>query len=565
MTFKTVLSASLLCSVFISASAQAQVETVQESKFDCTYQKKMSSVDKLGEGVLKEVTDSRRKKYAIKAAKQALEAGYNYAYMHPLEIADRRYRNTFVNNYGGVRKGWMVHGDKYKVLACTAYDDIAVYNALIKENAPNNDPEGAAMVDLRVLIADFDEGKAYSGARKPQIAAEHLEGVGTREAIAKQYPVMMAALDCSSKLRPRSLRNFTPSTDGQAREAQCLSALRPQAQTVGLDFTSLVRDDAKNLGYQINRPAQPSQSAPSRAARPMANASLWGDNWFDMSSELGGIDGTVLFDEERGMILLASNSLSDTQLLDYAVFIAAKEALSGDLNVATLEDETERFRESFETAKKRHAQSQIDDARKQAEDYDRTVTEYDIERLEEKIQNREERIAELRQPVAEDPNAYAELEAMMKQFPSQDFDIEEMKRNIREAQAMGRASQITRYQQDITKARADLASARATFATETTAQQQQMNSIPSASTLGSTYRPSQDESSSNNIHKAAYRAFETYQTVFVLDPSRSSKCRDDYLVCADKLQAYNTLGARLNVKDFTPFSTPVGYRPYLPK
>ena len=396
MTFYRTLKASIVFSALAIVPAQAQVETVTEANFNCTYEKQVgkgvvgSFTSSVKSGIISEVTDSRRKKYAIKAAKEALDAGYNYAYMEPLKIIDRRYRQRNVNIFGGEALS-SVNGAEWKALKCTAYDDIAVYNHIIGEASSNSTEESGALVDLRALIAAFDDGKSYSGQRKPQIAAEHFKGIGTRERIAKQYPVMMAALQCSARLRPSSLKNFTalPSAEQLAQEKQCLSALRPQAQAVGLDFTKLVREDTANLGYVLNRPIKSTTSTvPSVTARPKADAALWGEGWFDDSRTFGSFDGKVLSRGKGELILLASNRLSDTQLLEYAVFVSAKQAVSYDTNVgvATLEDKTATYREYFERAKQSLAKSEISGAQDHADDFDRTVEARDISRLEETIQ-----------------------------------------------------------------------------------------------------------------------------------------------------------------------------------
>jgi len=99
MTFNRALLVSLLCSAVSAISAEAQLETVKDDSFNCTYEKKIggSAGDMLKKNLkvddlIKEVTDKRRKKYALKAAEKAIDAGYNYAYMQPLRIIDRRYR-----------------------------------------------------------------------------------------------------------------------------------------------------------------------------------------------------------------------------------------------------------------------------------------------------------------------------------------------------------------------------------------------------------------------------------------------------------------------------------------
>jgi len=575
MTFNRVFITSLFCSALLASTAHAQLETVQDKSFDCTYEKAIG--DTAGDFIRKnlkvddligEVTNKRRKKYSLRAANQAIEAGYNYAYMRPLKIIDRRYRQRNVNIFGGEALS-SVHGSKWKNLKCTAFDDIAAYNYIIGENVSNIGAEGGAIVDLRKLIATVDEGNSSFRPRKPQIAAEHLEGIGTRERVAKQYPIMMEALACSHKLNPTSSKNFvaTITSDQQAQENQCLSSLRSRAQSVGLDFTKSVREDTASLGYHINRPVQtpqPATPSPATAPRPMADASLWGDNWFDINPEFGGIDGVVLHKADANFIVVASNNLADNQLLDYAVFISAKEALFKTQNIAILGDRTAKYREFFNGAKERLAKQEIENATDQAQDFDRTVTDRDIARLEDKIRRNEEEIIQLQQPVVENPDDFAELEETMKQIPNGMANFEDMKNSIREAQAVGRATKITHLRQSITDERANLNTMKTTYASESSQIQQMENAIPSSSTIVATLRPS-DKARSTDSKKAIFRAFENYQNVLVLTNYAASNCREEYLVCADKLQAYNTLGARLNVVDFTPFSTPVGYKPYLPK
>jgi len=436
MATKTALTAGLFCSLFLTLPAVAQVETVEKARFDCTYEKKVKSVLGFKRGdiagdLISEVTDGRRKKYAIRAAKQALEAGYNYAYMEPLRYEDQRFRRAYGNVWGG--KSWGgVEGEEMKILGCLALDDIAAYEVMINEDAPKDALKyGGALVDLREMISAFDD-KAYSKTLKPQIAVEHFKGIGTRERIAKQYPIMAEALACKAKLRPSSLKNFTsvPSTEALAREQQCLSGLRPKAQAVGLDFINLVRADTEDLGYHINKPFQPSTpSAPVTERRQIADASIWGAGWFDETLAFGSVDGKVLHSSKGDTILVASNSLADTQLLDYAVFLSAKGALSNQYNVAALEDKTAYYRELFETDKTRAMNSEIKAATQKAKDFDLTFDQDDISDMERDIRRTEAKLAEARQPLVEDPNEFAEIEATMKAFPNQDINIEEMKKN----------------------------------------------------------------------------------------------------------------------------------------
>ena len=568
MTTKTAIAAGLLCSTFMAFPALAQVETVGKARFDCTYKKKVKKVlgfdrKSLAGDLISEVTDGRRKKYALRAAEQALEAGYNYAYMEPLRYEDQRFRRKVDNVWGG--KSWgSVRGEQMKILGCLALDDISAYEVMINNDTPKDAGEyGGALVDLREVIASFDD-KPYSKTLAPQIAAEHFKGIGTRERIAVQYPIMAEALACKAKMRPSSLKNFTPMPSAQAleRERQCLSGLRPKAQTAGLDFINFVRGDAADLGYHINKPLQPSTPKTlATAQRQMADASLWGEGWFDETRGFGSVDGKVLQSSNGDTVVLGSNTLADTQLLDYAVFLSAKGALPRKYSVAALEDRTANYLEYFEKDRTRAVNAEIKAATKKAENFDLTFDQRDLSNMERDIRRTESRLAQARQPAVEDPNEFDELEASMKAFGQQDFDLEDMKNKMREARALGQASQIKRYEQQLAKERAELSRMKTTFASQMSEMQQQLNAVGSSASLEGTVKASERQTGER---KGIYRAFENYGNVLVLKTSTQVQCRSEYLVCADKLQAYNTLGARLNVTGFTPYSTPVGYKPYKP-
>ncbi len=84
---------------------------------------------------------------------------------------------------------------------------------------------------------------------------------------------------------------------------------------------------------------------------------------------------------------------------------------------------------------------------------------------------------------------------------------------------------------------------------------------------GQQERLSQDVASSG-MNKAMYRALEDFKTVIYLDSYEAYEhtfCKGQYIVCADKLTAYNTLGPRVVGSTFKPLSIPARYSPYIPK
>ena len=75
-------------------------------------------------------------------------------------------------------------------------------------------------------------------------------------------------------------------------------------------------------------------------------------------------------------------------------------------------------------------------------------------------------------------------------------------------------------------------------------------------------------SESNDLWKPGrnrleYRILETYENILVVG-SQSYVCTEEDIVCADKLEAYNTLGPKLVGPSFQPVSAPSRYRPYKP-
>ena len=83
----------------------------------------------------------------------------------------------------------------------------------------------------------------------------------------------------------------------------------------------------------------------------------------------------------------------------------------------------------------------------------------------------------------------------------------------------------------------------------------------------SSERPSADITVAG-INKAAFRAFEDYRNVVILNNYRtpnSKPCDPRSIACADKLQAYNRLGPKVVGPGFVPLQTPPGYEPYVPR
>ena len=155
------IAISFLASLgYAQASHAETLATVNQTYFDCTHEVAIGSSagDFLKKNLklddfVDEVTDQRRKKYALKAAENALKAGYNYAYMIPMRVDDRRFMEE-TSGFGFTFN--LIAGSKYKMLECAAVDDVMAYKLTqgadvmkTKENAI------ASLVDLRQLVDDL--------------------------------------------------------------------------------------------------------------------------------------------------------------------------------------------------------------------------------------------------------------------------------------------------------------------------------------------------------------------------------------------------------------------------
>lgn len=341
------------------AQADKLVETVPRGFFNCSHEKGVESgiggqlkknlkVDTL----LKEVTDKRRKKYALKAAENALKAGYNYAYMSPLRIDDRRFLQE-TSGFGFTFN--LVAGQKYKMLECVAVDDISAFQITHenKEVRKQRNPK-TGFVDLRQLVLEID-GKPYDKPQKPQIAAIHFREVGSREKYSRQFPVMQQAMSCSRSLKPRSISNFSYQLTSAEKSAEldCLRKLEPLGRAVGLTFVSLKTSIENSSGYTVNPNVDGSAETTIQTgaidtfSKPL-DKKVWGKNWVDQTSLFPGFDGQVLFLKESSKILIGSNTVQDRELLDYVVYTVARNSLGKDKEGIRVRKNDEITRDRFQ-------------------------------------------------------------------------------------------------------------------------------------------------------------------------------------------------------------------------
>lgn len=495
--------------------------------------------------------------YTIRSAEYALQNGYNYAIMAPLSISNyRNYREVVRYGWGTAYKDTQT-GDERRAyeLGCTALDDVAAFDLMwdMRTEAAIG-PEGT-LVDLRRLNETLELGIA-APARVVKIREQRYQKPGDRERIAKQYDVKRDAASCRTDLRPVSLKQFKP--DPAARnlsaERACLAKYEEAAKAVGWDrFPLAVEATTQTVatnGYDLNRPKTVVKKETNET---FANPTIWGKDWIDLSSNYQGQSDKFLHHPRENLLLIASQNLDETQTIDRAVFISSEYMMSQDQNGVGIVDKTSYFQDRF-----RNSQSRLQEARLKTASKTRksNVSDRDIQRKTRDIERAQARIQEIRS--GSDDATIAEMKATMAAFPGAAFDEDALRKQlktVRETNLKARETKLNRLQQELAELKSQHSLENSQNAADTNA------AIQSAS---QNLRPSVDLSESN-FEKGVYHAFETYSSVLIVKTNKlrnGMSCRERYLVCADKLQAYNALGDRVGKIGFTTLSLPVGYEAY---
>lgn len=513
-----------------------------ESKFDCTQQ--LTQNDKgIIRGLRNDVQtgEARSRKEALKAARSALARNYNYALMKPWSRRD--YTKVVVN------KG--VYFDlkaEYKrasfTLACSAIPDEAAYEHMWGEKAAalEDHPE-VALIDLREMIKILDPTDTASASRRRQPAVDEtlFKRPGDRENHFQQAPVMQASAACFTNLSPVSATQFKRRASALEIETRknCLQNLANQARTVGwTDHPSLVSASENALhtkGYTVNRPSATTGTS-ATSSSVMAPADLWGEGWRDLSASYPQFDGVFLTLEKpagqkppsSGLTLLASNTMSEEALLDYAVYYLASSRLQSQTSGIAVRDVTGVYRDRFSTSTASRLEKVERDNKNNRRDIE--SLDRDIERLEDRIERAEQRKL--------DTITAINRVKTYRDVPNFDHAMADLQSSVDQQNA-----RIAEFRAEIAELQSEGAGA--------------------ASYVSS--RPPVSQTTSGSSHRGAYYLFEqNYQNVIIFESGSLRYSCEKYLACADKMQAYNTLGPRLNVVGFEPLSLPPQYKPYDP-
>ena len=523
----------------------------------CKIDKKEQKTSFFGISTNGKVTDSKRSEYAMTVAKGALNAGYNYAILEPLFLSEyANYRDVVKYGWGEARKvtkkgrvQWMY------VQNCIAIDDELAVDILYNPKNNTKLTANASLVDLRQFVNVIGSAGDKAGLRPPvpAINERRYKFPGDRERLARQHPVKMAALQCRSDLAPTSLYNFrSPPVENRA----CLEGLRAQAQAVGwTEFPLFVEEKSGALsssGYSIRGvPGGGNVQQADIGADPVMDAALWGEGWSDLNGRFTTMPGRVM--RNGSLIVLASDTLSGTDLIDYGVLVGAQARMRQRYSALSLKDETDGFQRRYEASRAEALKLQQRAADKNLNTVG--ASPRDIERLEEKIREKDAQITELRATPLEVVD-FSEMEAMMKAFPSADVNMDEIKAQAQAAQAAGKARKLKSLEGRLAKYRAELAEKREASG--------KISAAGPSSNSGNSLPLHGVSAKASNRDRAVYRAIETYKYVYVLKLNGGTRCWDDDLICADKMQAYAALGPRLMGANYESFALPPGYEPYEP-
>lgn len=476
--------------------------------------------------------EAKHRKLTVRAAREALERGYNYIVLGPmLETVDQfdtartRWETVGVgygfDMFGGyvstvsapvTRRNVTRNG--YYYLDCRGVDDVDAYAIMWDAHTTYSLGVGESLVDIRSLLVALGpavEGSRYSAPppAQPKVTPNHFKYPGDRERISLQLSTMRRAADC--RRANTTLNDALLTQQSAAQQAairSCLEPLRADAEAVGWLtfplFSSENRTAVAVRGFSLNATADPSfgttaPSGPSSSGRTPAPARYGSSEWELTPNQPPGFDGIALFqtkpaDTPRSQILLASNTLSRAELLNHAVFHLSHEMLGQRQNGIVATDKTDDMRRRFDRYRanvEQRLESDRERATMEQAHHEAALRDYE--------------------------SARAQYESYRREYPGQ------VKQSF---EAMAGPPPTA----------------------------------PVVQATGESRRAS--DAVERDDYKGPFRAFEEYSNVVYLWSYNPPYCSAKYVFCADKLEAYNTLGPQIMGPGFQPLSTPSGYTPF---
>lgn len=441
----------------------------------------------------------------------------------------RRTNYRYGNNRNYTDTTWGHH------LGCDGVDDQTAFDLVFgdrKTDFAEMEQAGATLFDARRVAEAFggNGNQPYHIA----LAERHFKDPGDRERILRQHAVKRAALECrSERLVPQSATIFA--RPASASETNCLQNIAPRAQQVGwTDFPLAAASTAADIsdrGYNIvsTTPSEGDGSFSQKTYERAAPSSIWGSQARDLSPRYPNFSGLFMTDKSEGRkIVLASNTIPRADLLDYGVYHFASGAISHRYSGIVIEDDTNEMRDKFDQKRQNLAEKA-----NQTTQRTRDTSQRDLSRVDEKLA----RLAVKRAKLAGDRET---AKAALRQHGMDTTQID--------VAYDGQLNYLIQSENELKAERERLSS----------------KSAPSSVSQTSTTVQTVSATTNASFERGLFKAFEDYRTVVILEGSPSSSCKTRHLVCADKLQAYNALGPRLNAAEYYQISPPNKYEPFDP-
>lgn len=304
---------------------------------DCSSQDSMAQMH---EDVFKPGRKRKTKsKLARKSADLAIEGGYNYAIVRPLERNDQVIKKDVVRyGWGQAEKRRITAGTNTVItLGCFAVDDLLAAEILFDANSSVRLGTQDSLVDLR-QFREVMGGERATAPVAPAVNAARVEAPGDKERLDRIKPLLARALACRTDLRPTDQDNFLAPLGArdEAAEQSCLAPLEAEAKAVG--FTALTSAPTSQgsgyRGYSLGGGAEAAGFGSGAKAVDENGAVAmdpleWGKGWKNHSARFSNLDGMVMMRGESISrdLLVASNTLTDVEMLDFAVYLAAEHAM----------------------------------------------------------------------------------------------------------------------------------------------------------------------------------------------------------------------------------------------
>ena len=540
------LTVSIIAAFNLGASPMAFADKLKtEGNFNCGFSKKIQKGR-----FYKKVREGRISKEALKAAKRALDNGYNYGLLVPFQLTDNTYVASTENVYGGRKRNYEYTVD-YETQGCRAFDDVSAIEYHFGGFEKIDASSGAAVVSFRDIVSAFGSESDRSrygllSAARSNISEERYERPGDKELIARLYPVQRKAAQCLAQWTPAGPRDFsfTPSGSALAEQERCLAGLRDEARAVGWDALSAAPDNsASSSGYSLN-PQGPvvAKSVDGQEFGRVADASKWGEGWTDITADFPGAGGIILTRPKSQssrhkdvIIVVASNNSDQTPGMEAALFHMARLNMSGKRSGIALADKTEGYVDNYESSK-------ADFIRKAERKAGGSSSERKIQRLEDDIEDLEDDIAQMPRKKAELMEQKEQILKYTAGYPEQrKVATEQFDQLLADYDERSAAKQIKLDQK-----RAELADLK-----------MEGSGVAPVSNIGRVSETKKGQ------QKGIYRAIEDYQFVRVYNGLGDQfRCYARYMVCADKVAAYNAIGPKLNAGGYSAISSPPGYEQF---